>query len=135
MAGNSLMTLKVLLPFGVFATEKGVTRIIADTGAGSLGILPRRLDCVAALTLGILVYGTGGDDEMYIAVDEGILIKTGFYVLVSVRNAVGGSDLNELQETVEREFVVLNEREQDVRSVMSKVELDFIQRIAAFSHG
>ena len=53
------------------------------------------------------------------AVDEGVLVKTGLDVLVSVRNAIGGTDLGELRDSVEREFLDLNEREQGVRSVMA----------------
>ncbi|MDA3874643.1 MAG: F0F1 ATP synthase subunit epsilon [Kiritimatiellae bacterium] len=135
MSGKSLMNLKILLPFGVFTTEIGVSRIVADTNGGSLGILPHRMDCVASLTPGIFVYEIGENGEAYIAVDDGILIKTGLDVLVSVRNAIGGLDLNDLQEAVEKEFMVLNEREQNVRSVMTKMESAFIRRIAAFSHG
>jgi F-type H+-transporting ATPase subunit epsilon len=52
------MNLKVLLPFQVFAEKADVSRIVASTSAGSFGILPHRLDCVAALTPGILVYET-----------------------------------------------------------------------------
>ncbi len=32
--------------------------------------------------------------EMFVAVDEGVLVKTGAEVLVSVRRALGGADLN-----------------------------------------
>lgn len=135
MPDKSLMNLKILLPFCVFASETVVTRIVADTGAGSLGILPHRIDCIAALAPGILVYESGEGGEAYFAVDQGILIKTGFDVLVSVRNAVGGTDLELLQETVEREFMVLNEHEQNVRSVMAKMESAFIRRNVEFSHG
>ncbi len=135
MVDKSRMNLRILLPFCVFATETSVSRIIVDTSAGSLGILPHRMDCVAALIPGILVYEIGESGEAYIAVDNGILIKTGFDVLVSVRNAVGGLDLNELQETVEQQFMILNEHEKTVRSVMSEMESAFIRRIAGFSHG
>ena len=45
------------------------------------------------------------------AVDEGVLVKTGADVLVSVRNAIGGMDLDKLHEAVEREFLNLNEQE------------------------
>ena len=48
------MDLRVLLPFQVFAEKTGVSRIVAETRTGSFGLLPRRLDCVAALTPGIL---------------------------------------------------------------------------------
>lgn len=135
MPDKSVMNLKILLPFRIFATEAGVVRIVADTSAGSLGILPHRMDCVAAIVPGILVYEIVDGGEMYVAVDDGVLIKTGFDVLVSVRNAIGGLDLNELLEAVEREFMILDEREQNVRLVMSKMESDFIRRIAAYSHG
>jgi len=135
MPDKSLINLKILLPYCVFATETGVSRIVADTIVGSMGILPHRMDCIAALTPGIFVYEIGDGGETYIAVDSGILIKTGFDVIVSVRNAIRGTDLSELQETVEWEFMKMNEHEQIVRSVMSKIESDFIRRIAGFSHG
>ena len=43
------MNLKILLPFKIFAERTGVLRIVAETREGSVGLLPRRLDCVAAL--------------------------------------------------------------------------------------
>lgn len=135
MPSQSLMSLRILLPFCIFATESAVSRIVADTGTGSLGILPHRMDCVTALTPGILVYETGDGGEAYIAVAEGILIKTGLDVLVSVHNAIRGSDLLRLHETVEREFMIFNEREQHVRSVVTRMESAFVQRIGAFHHG
>ncbi|MBQ0730098.1 MAG: F0F1 ATP synthase subunit epsilon, partial [Oleispira antarctica] len=44
------MTLKVLLPYKVFAEEHNVVRIVAMTHQGAFGILPNRLDCVASLS-------------------------------------------------------------------------------------
>jgi F-type H+-transporting ATPase subunit epsilon len=63
-----------------------------------------------------------------------VLVKTGLDVLVSVRNAIGGTDLAKLREAVEREFLNLTEREQSVRSVMAKMESGFISRLAEFHH-
>ena len=76
MPPPSLMNLRVLLPFQVFADKSGVSRIVAETRAGSLGLLPHRLDCVAALAPGILTYETEAEGEVYVAVDEGVLVKT-----------------------------------------------------------
>jgi F-type H+-transporting ATPase subunit epsilon len=129
-----LMHLKILLPFEIFADENGVSRIVAEGREGSFGLLPHRLDCVAALAPGILVYENGAEGEVYVAVDEGILVKTGLDVFVSVRNAIGGTDLGQLRDTVEREFMNLNKREQDVRSVMAKMESGLISRLAEFHH-
>ena len=58
------MNLKVLLPFQVFAEKTGVTRIIAETREGSFGLLPHRLDCVAALAPGILIYEDEAEGEV-----------------------------------------------------------------------
>jgi F-type H+-transporting ATPase subunit epsilon len=130
----TFMNLKVLLPFQIFAEKTGVVRIVAETHEGSFGLLPHRRDCAAALAPGILIYETKAQGEVYVAVDEGVLVKTGLDVLVSVRNAIGGTDLGQLRDSVEREFLNLNEREQSVRSVMVKMESGFIRRLAEFHH-
>jgi F-type H+-transporting ATPase subunit epsilon len=134
MPQPTLMNLKVLLPFRIFAEKSGVSRMVAETREGSFGLLPRRLDCVAALAPGILIYENEAEGEVYVAVDEGVLIKTGPDVLVSVRNAIAGTDLGQLREAVEREFLHLDEREQGVRSVLAKMESGFIRRLAEFHH-
>ena len=128
------MNLKILLPFQVFADQAGVSRIVAETREGAFGLLPRRLDCVAALTPGILIYECAGQGEVYVAVDEGVLVKTGPDVLVSVRRAIGGTDLGRLRDAVEEEFLTLDEHEQNVRSVLAKMESDLIRRMATFDH-
>ncbi len=127
---SALMSLKVLLPFQVYAEKAGVSRIVAEMREGSFGLLPHRLDCVAALAPGILTYETEADGEVFVAVDEGVLVKTGMDVLVSVRRAIGGTDLDQLRNTVEREFLTLDEHEKSVRSVMAKLETGLIRRFA-----
>jgi F-type H+-transporting ATPase subunit epsilon len=128
------MKLKVLLPSRVFVDKTEVLRIIAETDAGSFGILPRRLDCVAAIVPGILTYETEAEGEQYLAVNGGVLVKTGPEVLISVRNAIRGTDLSRLREKVEQEIRALNEQEKQVRSVVAKMESDFIRRLVEFHH-
>jgi len=128
------MNLKILLPFQIFAEKAGVSRIVAETSEGSFGLLPHRLDCVAALTPGILIYETEAEGEVYVAVDEGVLVKTGPDILISARRALGGADLGQLRDAVEQEFLTLDEHEQSVRSVLAKMESDFIRRMATFHH-
>jgi F-type H+-transporting ATPase subunit epsilon len=129
-----VMKLKVLLPFRVFTEKEDVMRIVAETPQGSFGFLPHRLDCVAPLSPGILTYETKIESEVYIAVDEGVLVKTGADVLVSVRSAIGGAELGELRTSVEREFLNLDEREQSVRSVLAKMESSLIRRLIEFHY-
>lgn len=125
------MNLTVLLPFQIFVKKPGVSRIVAETPHGSFGLLPHRLDCVAALVPGILTYETIADGETYLAVDAGVLVKAGAEVFLSVRRAIGGADLGRLRKAVEQEFLSLNEREKSVRSVLSKLEGDLIRRMAS----
>jgi F-type H+-transporting ATPase subunit epsilon len=128
------MNLRILLPFGIFADEAGVPHIVAETSEGSFGLLPHRLDCVAALTPGILIYETPAEGEVFVAVDEGVLVKIGPDVLVSVRRAMRGEDLGRLRDAVEQEFLTLDEDEQSVRLVMARLETGFLRRFASFQH-
>jgi len=130
----SLMTLKVLLPFQVFTELDRVTQIVAETREGAFGLLPHRLDCVAALVPSIFIVETEGQGEVYLAVDEGVLVKTGQQVIVSVRNAIRGTELNELRDAVEQQILTLDEHERSVRSVLARMESGFIRRLADFSH-
>jgi len=130
-----LMHLKILLPFRIFAEKGGISRLVAETCRGSVGFLPRRRDCVAPLVPGILLFEKEGEGESYVAVDEGILVKKGPEVLVSVRNAIGGDDLGLLREAVYREFRNLDEQEQSVRQVLAKMESVFIRRLVRSQHG
>jgi F-type H+-transporting ATPase subunit epsilon len=124
------MDLKILLPFRVFAQKADVSRIVAETCEGSFGLLPRRLDCVAALVPGILTYETDAEGEVFVAVDEGVLVKAGSEVLVSVRRAQSGADLGQLRAAVEREFLVLDEQEKSVRLAVAKMESNLVRRMA-----
>jgi F-type H+-transporting ATPase subunit epsilon len=128
------MNLEVLLPFQIFASKTGVSRIVAETDDGSFGLLPQRLDCMAALAPGILIYETQADGEVFVAIDEGVLVKTGADVLVSVRSALGGTDLGQLRDAVEKEFLTVDEHEQSVRAVMAKLETGFLRQLAMFEH-
>ena len=128
------MKLKILLPFHVFAEKTGVLRIVAESSQGSFGLLPQRLDCVAALVPGILSYETEAEGEIFVAVDEGILVKTGSAVLVSVRRALGGSDLAQLRALVAKEFLNLDEDERSRRTVLAKLESGFLNRFVEFTH-
>jgi len=128
------MNLKVLLPFEVFAQKTGVMRIVAESLGGSFGLLPNRLDCAAALVPGILVYETSTAGTVYLAVDEGVLVKCGPDVLVSVRRAIGGKDLAALHDAVTQEFLLLDSRERDVRSAISKMEASLMGRLAELQH-
>jgi len=130
----NLMHLKILLPFGMFVELFDASQIVAETREGSFGLLPHRRDCVSTLMPGILIYQSKSEGECFVAVDQGVLIKTGLDVIASVRNAIAGKDLAQLRERVEREFVDLDQGEAEIRSVMAKMEGSFMCQLAEFHH-
>ena len=127
------MDLKILLPYKIYAVIKNVDRIVAETNEGFFGLLPQRLDCVASLVPGIFMYETDKGEIHYIAIDEGVLVKAGTEVLVSVRNAIGGTDIGQLHNSIKKEYVKLDDNERSVRSVMAKIESEIIYNLQKFN--
>jgi F-type H+-transporting ATPase subunit epsilon len=128
------MQLRVLLPFGLFASVADVTRIVVMTPAGSFGLLPHRLDCATVLSPGLLSYSTTATGEVHLAVDSGVLVKTGPEVLVCVRHAIAGADLGHLREAVEQEFLKLSEQEKSIRGRLAQLESGLIRRFVELQH-
>ena len=126
------MNLKILLPFQVFADLRDVTNVVAETTAGSAGFLPHRLDCVAALVPGILYYQSAAGGDVYLGVDEGVLVKTGQDLLISVRNALAGTDLGHLHEAVDRDFLQLDAHEKLRRASAAKMEGQLAHQLSIF---
>ena len=123
-----MMNLRIILPFKLLLDTPEVTRIVAETKLGSFGLWPRRLDCVALIAPGIVTYETARDGEQYVAVDEGILIKTSADVSISVRHAVTGGDLGDLRKMVEETFLEIDEQERKTRSMLAKMESEIIHQ-------
>lgn len=128
------INLKVLLP-GEKLVEAEVAKVIAEAENGSFCLLPRHLDFVAALPPGILYFETLEGEEEYIAVDEGVLVKAGPDVMVSVGNAVRGAPLGKLKETVENQYRTLDERQKSARSAVARLEAGLVRRFIELQEG
>jgi F-type H+-transporting ATPase subunit epsilon len=122
------MTLKVRLPAEVLFEEE-VTRIRAEAENGWFGLRPKHIDFVTALVPGVLTFEPAGKPEEYLAIDRGVLVKCGAEVAVSTRQAVRGTNLGELKQEVERQFLVQRERERAARVLESKLEADLVRRL------
>jgi F-type H+-transporting ATPase subunit epsilon len=121
------LKLKVLLPAEVLLNEE-VEKVTAEAENGFFTLLPRHVDFVAALVPGIFSYQTTAGAEHFLALDEGILVKQGDQVYVSAARAMPGDNLDQLQDTVENELKVLDEKEKKARTVMSRMEADTLRR-------
>jgi F-type H+-transporting ATPase subunit epsilon len=63
------------------------------------------------------------------------MVKTGSDVLISVRHAIGGTDLNHLHDEVKRTFLQVDQEERNVRDMVAKMESGFVGRLAGLNHG
>jgi F-type H+-transporting ATPase subunit epsilon len=121
------MNLKVLLPTEILV-DTAVTKVVAEAENGSFCLLPRHIDMVAALVPGLLSYTTVAGQEVFLGLDEGILVKCGAEVLVSTRNAVQRPDLGTLERAIEEQFRALDEHAKMARTAMARLEADLVRR-------
>ena len=129
------MRLKVLLPIRILIDEP-VDKVIAEAENGSFCLLPRHVDMTAALVPGLLSYESTGllsyesksGGACLLGIDEGILVKCGSEVLVSILNAVPGDDLGTLRNIVRRRFVELEDYQRIARSALARLEGGVVRR-------
>lgn len=109
--------------------EEEVDRIKAEAEDGWFGMLPRHVDFVTALVPGVLTYETAAHEERYLAVDHGILVKCGPNVSISTRNAVRGTNLEQMKDEVEVQFRARDERDKAVHAYELKLEADLVRHL------
>ena len=127
------MRLRVLAPTEIVVDEP-VARVIGEAENGAFCLLPRHIGFVTALAPGLLSYETPEGEEVFLAVDEGILVKCGSEVRVSTRYAARGPDLDHLRETVERRVREIDDRERRARSALARLEADLVRRFVEMGH-
>ncbi len=121
------MKLQVILPTKILLDTK-VIKVTAESENGYFCLLPHHIDFVTALVPGLLSFVTTEEQERFLAVDEGILVKSGFNVRVATRHAVEAADLGFLRQTVEKQFQILDDREKHTRSALTKLEANMIRQ-------
>lgn len=124
---SDTVRLKIVLPTHVLL-DADVTRIVAEAANGSFGVLPRHIDFVTALRPGLLSYLDTDQHEQFVGHDEGIFVKQGRQVLVSVRRAVQGENLATLRELVRSEMMALHGQEQKARSALARLEAGIVRQ-------
>lgn len=128
------MNLKIIIPTEVLI-DREVTKVIAEAENGNFCLLPHHIDFVAALVPGILSFTIDTGEEIFVAVDEGILVKCDREVLVSTRNAIEGKDLETLKQTVTQQFQILDEKEKLTRSALARFEASMMRHFKELGHG
>ena len=127
-----MMQVKILLPSTVFL-DQVAKKLVAEGQNGFFCLLPRHIDYTNALVPGILTLEHVDGQIAYYAVSEGILVKIGRQVLLSVRDAVRGETLEDLKKAVDSQFLQLIRQEQASRTALRKLEADTIRRFMELS--
>lgn len=116
-----VMHLRVLLPADVLVDEN-VVKIVAEAENGAFCLLPRHIDFVAALVPGILSLVDQQGNERFVGVNEGVLVKCGQEVWVSVLDGVCGDELDRLHTLVKERYSALDEYERKARTALARLE-------------
>lgn len=119
------MELKVLVPFEEIL-HADVVKVLAESQSGYFSLLPHHADLVSTLVPGILSYQDFDGRDGFVAVDEGLLLKRGAQLMVTVRRGVAGESLETLQKTVVERFLALDAREVQARAVLARLEASFV---------
>lgn len=121
------MRLTILTPEIRMLRAGPADKILAEDANGYFCLLPRHADFLTVLVPGIIT-SWEGTLPRYWAVDGGILVKYGADVKISVRNAVPGKKLRELEEAVRDRLSTFDEREEGMKRAMEQLEAGFIRR-------
>lgn len=104
-------------------------KVVAEGPEGSFAILPRHIDMVSALKPGLLTWLAPGGSERFLGIDEGILVKCGATVRVSVLGAFESDNLTALRAEVTRRFLSLDDHERAARSALARLEAGAIRAV------
>jgi len=125
------MRLEVFIPTALLVSV-AVVKVVAEGPEGYFALLPRHLDVAAALTPGLFVYVTVAGEERFLGVDEGVLVKCGAEVRVSVLDAIESDDLASLRADVASRFLSLDEYERRARTALARLEAGAIRHVLEF---
>lgn len=122
------MRVRVLLPERLLL-QMDADRVIAESLEGSFCLEPRHVDIAAPLVPGIVSL-VRDDDERLLATAEGVLVKLGQEVLISVRDAVTDAPLGRMRAAIEQRTRDRRTREEAVRLAAERLETALVRRFA-----
>jgi F-type H+-transporting ATPase subunit epsilon len=122
------MRVRIVVP-GKLLLDQEVEKITAPGAEGSFQILPRHMDAVWTLQAGILILTAEGE-ERFFAIHQGVLVKEKALVQISSYQVMESTSLEELKESVEKNFRNLDEKEKKLSRILSKLEADTLIRLA-----
>ena len=115
------MKVRILSPIGPVLDEEA-EKISFESLSGSRTFLPNHIDTVSALPPNIVSVRTTAHKDIYLACTQGVLVKQGSQVLISVHKAVIGNDLNNLATLIKTEFAQDEDNRRQVNTAIARLE-------------
>ncbi|MDA8048940.1 MAG: F0F1 ATP synthase subunit epsilon [Rhodospirillales bacterium] len=126
------MKLLITEPVAVIAEHADVVSLRAEDESGGFGILEGHADLLTVLTPSVLIWRHADGQRGYCAVRGGVLsVRQGRGVAVATRQALLGTDLEELEGAVLNRFARETESERDARVAAARLHMMAIRRIIA----
>jgi F-type H+-transporting ATPase subunit epsilon len=124
------MRLLITTPTSIVADIADAKVIRAEDESGSFGILDGHADFLTVLVISILRWRRADDAQGYCAVRRGVLSVTGGReVMVATREAVIGTDPDQLERAVLSGFREAAEEERSARAESLRLQMTAIRRI------
>lgn len=120
------MDLDVILPDRT-TTYSDVDSVSAPGAEGYFQLYPKHVDYTSTLKAGIMTLRKDGE-EIYFAVNNGVLVKKADKIFVACHQAIQGESLEKLSETVETTFLVAQEKEKSTNEILAKMEIETLKR-------
>lgn len=122
------MRLLLSVPTGVLV-DAHVLKVTAESDRGSFTLLPRHADAALELVPGLLSYVSEEGEEVFVAVDEGVLVKAGDDVRVACRRAVVAGALEQAVAALEEHMRSQSEHERRARTALLRLEAEVVRRL------
>ena len=122
------MRLLLSVPTGVLVDE-AVTKVSAESDRGSFTMLPRHADGAVLLVPGLLSYVTAAGEEVFVAVDEGVMVKAGPEVRAACRRAVVAGALERAEAALAERLRSQDEHEKRAKAALLRLEAEVLRRL------
>lgn len=112
----------------VFAPSRGhhfedILALDVDTVEGRYGILERHIDTAMALDAGLLHMRDQSQQEHYVGLDGGILVKVGSGVRISTTRVIVGQELGVIEEGIQEQQDEEDRKEEHQLRAFARLEL------------
>jgi|SRR5690606_12732775 len=122
------MRLLLSIPTGV-VLDTPTAKVTGESDRGSFTLLPRHADGALLLRPGLLSYFDDEGGEVFVAVDEGVLVKAGRDVRIACRRAVVAGDLANAKSALAGHLEQQSEHDRKARAALMSLEAEVLRRL------